>query len=403
MIDANVAIFTNPPKNQEISEYSSSQRDNLNFFDENQKFLLFLENNLVDLIIIDVLRIDNSLKELCDSIRKKNNYRSTPIIVNIDKLESAKDIALILNFGIDFLISVVTTPDWIEHFIEKHFEKIVDKQYLSSQRYQFISNQFNLIIEPKRAFSLLLSIIEEYAQAKDRVNTYIGMAAHDIRNPLSVILNATQLFLEKLGSTMSEEDKGLLGMVSNSSRYILQIIEEMLDISKLDSAKIQLKMTEIDFGELVKECYSINAALAKAQKIQMTLEIEENIPKIVCDEFKLKQVITNLLTNSIKFSHSDTVIKVVVSKDNEKCYLSVEDQGLGIALKDFSKVFQEFSSTDTKSVHGEKSTGLGLAIAKKIMDLHGGNISFSSEKNKGSVFTISLSLKPILKENESPS
>ena len=211
------------------------------------------------------------------------------------------------------------------------------------------------------------------------------MAVHDIRSPLSVVLNATQLFLEKFGGSMPEEDRRLLGMVNDSSRHILRMVEEMLDISQLDSAKIRLKMTEVDFGNLIRECFSVNEALAKAQKIQMTLEVEENIPKVFCDEFKIKQVVTNLLTNSIKFSDSDTLIKVSVSRDKEKIYLSVEDQGLGIALEDFPKVFHEFSSTDTKPVHGEKSTGLGLVIAKKIMELHGGNISFSSEKNKGSI------------------
>jgi|GEM_PF-2493003 len=402
MTHLNVAIISDDLKDQEILQFPPSKEITLYFFDEKKKFLDHLESNVVDLIIINTLIIEAETKELCNNIRKKSNNCSIPIVLRIDKFNELKDVISSLSFGVDFLITDTINEGWIERFFEEHFEKIVDNQNANSVRYQFNYNQYNLTIEPKRALSLLLSTIDGYIQMKDLVNTYIGIAAHDIRNPLSVILNSTQLFLERFGDTLSEEGNQLLSMVNNSSKHILQILEEMLDISKLDSAKIQLKTTEVDFGELIEECYTINKALAEKEDIQMILEVEENLPKITCDGFKIKQVITNLLTNAVKFSNSNTVIKVIVSTDNEKLYMSVEDRGLGISADDFSKVFHEFGRTKTTSVHGEKNTGLGLAIAKKIMDLHGGDISFSSKKDEGSIFNITLPLKPISNGNIPP-
>lgn len=391
-----VAIIHDSLKKQEIS---SSNEIIVRLFNVKQKFLNYLESDSVDLIFIKLSIIDRKTEEICNDIRKKSGYSSVPIVLCIDKVNEMNNIIRSLSLDVDLFNCETINLELIKHYSEKFFEKIIDSQNPNLIRYQFKYNQYNLIIEPKKILTLLISVIDNYIQSKDLTNAYIGMAAHDIRNPLSVILNATQFFLEKFGGTLSEEGNHLLSMICNSSNHILQILEEMLDISKLDSAKMQLNLTEVNFRELIEECYAINKALAKAQQIQLLLEVEEKIPKILCDGFKIQQVVTNLLTNAIKFSKSNTVIEIIVFTVDEKLYITVEDHGLGISVDDFSKVFHEFGRTKTKSVHGEMNTGLGLAIAKKIMDLHGGDISFTSKKDKGSTFTITLPLNSIVKEH----
>lgn len=392
-----VAIIQDSLNKQEISEISSSDEIIVHIFDEKQRFLNYLQSNLVNLILIKLSTKDIKTKEICNDIRKTSNYSATPIVLCVDKVNEIDDIISSLNFNIDLFTCETINIELIKHYLGNFFEKIIDSQNPELIRYQFKYNQYNLTIEPTKILTLLISIIDGYIKSRDQINAYIGMAAHDIRNPLSVILNATQFFLEKFGGKLSEEENHLLSLVCSSSNHILQIIEEMLDISKLNSAKIQLKPTEVDFGALIQDCYVMNKAIAEAQQIQLLLEIEEKLPKIICDGFKIQQVITNLITNSIKFSKANTVIKIIAFADNERLYLKVEDHGLGISVDDFSKVFHEFGRTKTQSVHGETNTGLGLAIAKKIMLLHAGDISFNSEKDKGSTFTIMLPLNPVVK------
>lgn len=397
-----VAIIHESLSKEEISHVSSSNEIIVQVFDEKQKFLNYLNGNLIDLILIKSSKIEKKTEEICDNIRKNNDYSSVPIVLCIDKVNEINEVIIALNFDVDLLTFETINLEMIKHYSEKYFEKIIDSKNPKLIRYQFNFNEYNLTFKSQKILTLLISVIDSYVQSKDLINAYIGMAAHDIRNPLSVILNATQFFLEKFGKTLSEEGNHLLSMVCSSSDHILQILEGMLDISKLKSVKMQLQPTEVDFKVLLKECYVINKALAEAQQIKLLLEIEGRIPKVECDGFKIQQVITNLLTNAIKFSLSNTVIKMIVFADKEKLYVKVEDQGLGIAIDDFANVFHEFGCTKTKSVHGETSTGLGLAIAKNIMHLHGGDISFTSEKDQGSTFTITLPLKPILEVPISP-
>jgi signal transduction histidine kinase len=225
-------------------------------------------------------------------------------------------------------------------------------------------------------------------------NEMLGMASHDLRNPLSAIMSLSEMMLDEKDQdyqNLSEEQKEFLKQIHRSSQFMLSIIEDMLDISKIESGKIKLDMDLIDLEKLVKHSINLNRRLAEKKEISLEFKEPAENAEITADSQKLEQVLNNLVTNAIKYSHPGTHITVNIHKENDSAViLSVEDEGQGIPEKEQEKLFQPFSKLSVKATAGEMSTGLGLAITRRIVEAHGGEIWVESEVGKGSTFYVRL-------------
>ena len=224
-------------------------------------------------------------------------------------------------------------------------------------------------------------------------NQFLGMAAHDLRNPISSIIMFSEFVLESDDYQISDDLRMIMDMIRTSSDFMLRLLEELLDVVKIESGKLQLNFEKVHLENFLKKNLDINALLAAKKEIKLVLNIPQPLPEIAIDPVKIEQVINNLVSNAIKYSHNKTTVTINAFHAGQYVLISVQDQGQGIPENEIQKVFVPFSKISVKGTAGEKSTGLGLSIVKRIVTGHLGRIWVESEPGKGSTFSFTLPLK----------
>lgn len=225
-------------------------------------------------------------------------------------------------------------------------------------------------------------------EANRKLNEFLGMAAHDLRNPLTVMIGASKLLLHL--SSVDEKSTRLLSTIHSSSQYMLRLVEDLLDISRIEAGDINLKTEVVDVVALVERNVDLNRLLADPKKIAIDLDVQPGIPLITLDPHKIEQVLTNLISNGVKYSFPESRVSVTLRIADAEVVIDVRDQGAGIPAGEMDRLFKAFGRTSVRGTAGEKSTGLGLLIAKKIVDAHGGRIEVQSEEGVGSTFSMAL-------------
>ena len=220
-------------------------------------------------------------------------------------------------------------------------------------------------------------------------NKFLGIAAHDLRNPLYLIRSFSEILRDGSVGSVNEKQRAMLGKIFNSSDFMGTLLNNLLDISKIESGKIELQKKVQDFNELVEKQVELNQLIAQKKNIDLHFD-RENLPPLSFDDNAMVQVMGNFISNAIKFSPTDTHIHVTTENLKDEIRFSVHDEGPGISKEDQKLLFGEFQTLSAKPTGGEKSTGLGLAIVKKLVLLHKGQVGVSSEPGKGSTFYFTL-------------
>lgn len=251
-----------------------------------------------------------------------------------------------------------------------------------------IAGQLALTLEKSRLY-------EEVVHFNDLKNKFLGIAAHDLRNPIAVIKGYADLFADGLLGPLTEDQKTSIHAINQHCGKMLDLISDLLDVSSIESGHLAMDVKETDLRAYLLENHRNNVLVAKAKSIELDLQIPSQLPKILMDPQRIDQVINNLITNALKFSepHSRIVVRAVLLKD--AVAISVTDQGQGIPQEELSKMFQYFGRTNVLPTGGERSTGLGLAIAKRMVEAHGGKIGVESKPGQGSTFTFTLPVRPV--------
>jgi signal transduction histidine kinase len=217
----------------------------------------------------------------------------------------------------------------------------------------------------------------------------LGMVAHDLRNPLSGILNATEYVLDDAASLLGENDVKLLQAIESTSRFLLRLIDDIVQISAIESGKLHLDRKPTDILSLIEQVLSLNRPMAERKQINIDLIADSGLSPISVDPTKMYRVIDNLLTNAIKFSSPGDSVKVRLH-GGESINISIQDQGPGIPAHELKAVFKVFQQGRSANVAKVAGAGLGLAIAKRIVEAHGGKLLLESKIGKGSTLTVSL-------------
>lgn len=223
-------------------------------------------------------------------------------------------------------------------------------------------------------------------------NQFIGVAAHDLRNPLQVIEGYSQMLLDKLFGDLTPEQRKFISVIRKNSDFMLKLITDLLYISKIEAGKLQLELKETDLFALLERNVELNRLLAEQKQIDIRLSRQDDFPPVLLDAAKIEQVLNNLISNAVKFSNPRTTVKVCAFRKEEEAVISIKDEGQGIPADEIGRLFVPFENLSVKSTAGEPSTGLGLAIVKRIVEGHGGRIWVRSEVGVGSTFTFSLPL-----------
>jgi len=221
-------------------------------------------------------------------------------------------------------------------------------------------------------------------------NRFLGMAAHDLRNPLGIILSYSEFLETEAADVLNEEQREFVATIKNTSEFMLKMVTDLLDVTAIEAGHLKLDSHAADLVELVRRNVTLNRVLAAKKDISIDFDIPDAFPKLAFDAGKIEQVLNNLMTNAIKFSHRGTKVRVSLNHSSTFATIAVQDQGQGMPAADLPKLFQPFSKTSVLSTAGEKSTGLGLAIVRRIIEGHHGRIWVESEVGKGSTFYFTL-------------
>ncbi len=232
----------------------------------------------------------------------------------------------------------------------------------------------------------------ELVHLNDLKNKFLGMAAHDLRNPIGIISSYSDFLIDETKTILSAEHKEFLDIINSSSQFMLALIDDLLDITRIESGKIDLNQEHIPIEKLMAKIIGLNRVLSHKKNIEIDL-IDKNPGTIVfVDAPKMEQVFNNLISNAIKFSLPWATVKVEISNIDNSVVIAVRDQGQGIPETELDKLFKPFQKTSVKSTGGEKSTGLGLSIAKRIVEAHKGSITVESTAGKGTSISVKLPL-----------
>lgn len=227
---------------------------------------------------------------------------------------------------------------------------------------------------------------QELTALNEQKNEFLGIAAHDLRNPIGVILGISKLLEKQTG----DEYKKYTEIISGTSSTMLQLINDLLDISKIESGKFDLKKNEIDYIAFVERNIRMNEYFAQNKDIGIVSEFGIQQQILSFDDGKIDQVLNNLIGNAIKYSNPGTTITVKVFVENNQIVTQIIDNGQGIPEQEIDDIFRPFKKTSVRPTSGESSHGLGLAIVKKIIEGHKGEVGVSSVVGTGSNFYFTL-------------
>lgn len=231
---------------------------------------------------------------------------------------------------------------------------------------------------------------EMYAIKSD----FTSMVSHELRTPLTAIKESITLVLEGQAGQINENQKEILGITKKNVDRLARLINDVLDFSKLESKKVDFKMQESDINEIIKEAIDIQKTVVQEKNLYLKAELDSNLPRIEFDADRINQVLSNLISNAIKFTQEGGII-ISSSKDDKDGVIkvSVRDTGEGIKNEDLAKLFHKFEQLGGINQRKTGGTGLGLAISQEIIEQHGGKIWVESELGKGSEFIFVLPIK----------
>jgi len=231
----------------------------------------------------------------------------------------------------------------------------------------------------------------EVQRATEMKSKFLASMSHELRTPLNAIVGFSDLLAEQTAGQLNDKQKRFVNHIKQGSAHLLQLINDILDLSKIEAGQIELHCETFQVNEALPEVLSTIRPLAMAKQITVEHKLASDLP-VFADRVRFKQILYNLLSNAVKFTPKDGRIDIDCYEEGEAVCLSVTDSGIGIRPEDQKLVFEEFRQVDGGRASAQQGTGLGLAITKRLVEQQGGKITLESEFGKGSRFTVALPL-----------
>jgi len=241
-------------------------------------------------------------------------------------------------------------------------------------------------------FSIIKSF-ERLAEVARMKSEFVSVVSHQLRSPLSNLKWVVDLLISGKIESVSEKQSVYLQILRENSRRMEGLVSDLLIVSRIEADNLPFKIEKASLVELIKSLISRIESFVKASNIEIELIIEENLPEFFFDYQKIEQAVNNILDNAIRYIKGNGKIEVILKKEANKLCLEIKDNGVGIPKEDQKYIFQKFFRASNASKIQAQGSGLGLYIAKSIIEKSGGKIYFVSRENEGSVFTINLPIK----------
>nr|WP_321497918.1 PAS domain S-box protein [uncultured Methanolobus sp.] len=264
-----------------------------------------------------------------------------------------------------------------------------------------IETQQNIIQAVGRDITDRIKAEEAMLHAKIEAETasrakseFLATMSHELRTPLNSIIGFSDIMLDGMAGELVDKQEHYVQHISQSGHHLLNLINDILDISKIEAGKMELYLDSVDIKKAVSEIVTITESLASRKNITVDVKVPDISPLIYVDRSKLKQILYNLLGNAIKFTDNGGNVHIDVTSNDDFVTISITDTGIGISPDDQNKLFKPFSQIDASISRRYEGTGLGLALVKELIELHGGRIWVESDAGKGSTFTFELPIEP---------
>jgi signal transduction histidine kinase len=259
---------------------------------------------------------------------------------------------------------------------------------------QTFSDQAVIAIENVRLFREIQDKSRQLEIANQHKSDFLANMSHELRTPLNAIIGFSEVLLEKMFGEVNEKQLDYLQDIHSSGKHLLSLINDILDLSKIEAGRMDLDIAEFDLRSALQNAMTLVKERAQRHGIELNLEADEAISVFRADERKFKQIMLNLLSNAVKFTPEGGKIGVRAKPVGNAVEIAVSDTGVGIAPEDQKIVFDEFKQVGRDYTKKAEGTGLGLALTKRFVELHGGSIRLESTPGKGSTFTVTIPTQP---------
>jgi signal transduction histidine kinase len=255
---------------------------------------------------------------------------------------------------------------------------------------QTFADQAVIAIENVRLFKEIEEKSRQLEVANKHKSDFLANMSHELRTPLNAIIGFSEVMLGGMAGTMPEKQKEFIGDIRDSGKHLLALINDILDLSKIEAGRMELDIARFDVPAAMGNAMTLVKGRAERHGIRLESQVAEDVGTYDGDERKFKQIVLNLLTNAVKFTPEGGQVTLTAERLNGAYAFSVTDTGIGIATEDQGKIFEEFRQVGNDYERKAEGTGLGLTLTKRLVELHGGSIRVRSAPGEGSTFTFDL-------------
>ncbi len=260
-----------------------------------------------------------------------------------------------------------------------------------------VAQQLGTAIQDARTHALTQTALEEMREA-DRLKTqFLANMSHELRTPLNSIIGFSRVILKGIDGPITDLQEQDLRAIYNAGLHLLGLINDILDLTKIEARKMELTFAEVDLQEVIRSVMATAVGLVKDKPVELAVQVPDDLPLVQADALRVRQILLNLLSNAAKFTERGRIgvsARVIHSATNPEIEVSVSDTGQGIDRKATGKLFEPFTQVDASTARRTSGTGLGLSICRHLVELHGGRIWVDSTPGQGSTFFFTLPLQP---------
>jgi signal transduction histidine kinase len=256
------------------------------------------------------------------------------------------------------------------------------------------ANQAVIAIENVRLFREIADKSRQLEAASHHKSEFLANMSHELRTPPNAILGFSEVLAERMFGEVNEKQAEYLQDILSSGRHLLSLINDILDLSKVEAGRLELELGQFHLPTALDNALTLVRERATRHGIRLSQTVDERVGNIVADERKVKQILLNLLSNAVKFTPEGGRVSLTATAAEGVVTIAVSDTGIGIAPEDQATIFEEFRQVGRDDARKQEGTGLGLTLAKKFVELHGGQIGVQSHVGQGSTFTFTLPVRP---------
>jgi signal transduction histidine kinase len=268
--------------------------------------------------------------------------------------------------------------------------------------YTTLASQVAVSLQNARLYAEQAETVAQLRELDRLKSSFLANMSHELRTPLNSILGFSDVMLEELDGPLTDNMRNDLGLIQKNGQHLLHLINDVLDMAKIESGKMNLNIEKFNLQEIIEEVTSITSPFASERNLSLFIEPDSDYEvRISADKIRIRQVMINLINNAIKFTERGKISIRAACEDNH-VLISVKDTGIGIPHDHLEAVFQEFTQVDTSTTRKVGGTGLGLPISRRLIEMHGGRLwaESSGVNGEGSIFYVFLPIEARVKEED---